>query len=189
MWILFVLVGTRVPLRERMRRPCGSATTGWRGTARWSTFETQCCCAQDPGRSPSHMLPRYQRCGRIPKQVKPWGRDGALAICVEWCGRGRGEESHRQDCLLCVYVCVPLYLLRRANDESLLVLPARAHPGRKRSQCTLRGQHPHWLPLLKQLPPSSCRFMTVFYYYRELTLVTKSKPCGSVSWNRKLGTV
>lgn len=33
-------------------------------------------------------------------------------------------------------VCVPICLLRRADDESFLVLPARAHPGRQRSQHT-----------------------------------------------------
>ena len=46
----------------------------------------------------------------------------------------------RQDCLpvcVCVCVCVLIRLLRRADDEPFLVLSARAHTGRQRSQHTL----------------------------------------------------
>ena len=46
----------------------------------------------------------------------------------------KGKEMWLR-CFTCV--CVSICLLRRADDESVLVLPTRTHPGRPRCQRTL----------------------------------------------------
>lgn len=58
------------------------------------------------------------------------------AVCAYACvdaGKGHMAEMF----YLCVCVRVSICLLRRADDESVLVLPTRAHPGRSGSQRTL----------------------------------------------------
>lgn len=91
-----------------MRRPCGNVTKESRGTVKWYMWETLCCYDQAPGRNPSHMLPRYQRCGRTPKQVKKDQEKGGDYDAIQWCMciDGWPEEHMAKIVYLCVCVCL-----------------------------------------------------------------------------------
>lgn len=127
-------------LRGRMRLRCVSVMKEWSGMVKWFVSETLCCFDRAPGRNPSRTLPKYQRCGKTPKQVREI----------------RAERSHKTQWTVCMVgwilkelkakvfthlpLCVSICRLRRADDESFLVLPTWAHPGGQRSQRTLWGE-------------------------------------------------